>query len=96
MENSFDVIKVDPDGTLIWVEAAETVGDAKLRVRELIAGSPGEYFVFDQTTREMVALFYPRTEAEQLCLMSADEPEQCGSNAPVDESAAALSLSEVM
>jgi hypothetical protein len=76
VESSFDVIKVNTDETLIWVEAAENLLSAKNRARELVSGSSDEYLVFDRGARKLVALFSPRSEAEHFYseLESGDMP----------------------
>ncbi len=55
--NPFDIIKVLNDDRLAWVEAAEELSAARLRVWELLADSPGEYIVFNQQTKTLVAHF---------------------------------------
>ena len=55
--NPFDIIKVLSDDSLAWVEAAEELSAARLRVWELLADSPGEYIVFNQETKTLVAHF---------------------------------------
>lgn len=55
--NPFDIIKVLSDDSLAWVEAAEELSAARLRVWELLADSPGEYIVFNQQTKTLVAHF---------------------------------------
>jgi hypothetical protein len=55
--NSFDIIKVLNDDTLAWVEAADELSTARIRVWELLAHSPGEYIVFNQDTKTLVAHF---------------------------------------
>ena len=58
MENNpFDIIKVLTDDSLAWVEAADDLSSARLRVWELLADSPGEYIVFNQETKTLVAHF---------------------------------------
>ena len=57
MENSFDIMKVLADDSLAWMEAAEELSAARLRVWELLADSPGEYIVFNQETKTLVAHF---------------------------------------
>ena len=58
MENNpFDIIKVLADDTLAWVESAEELSAARIRVWELLACSPGEYIVFNQQTKTLVAHF---------------------------------------
>lgn len=55
--NPFDIIKVLSDDSLAWVEAAKELSAARLRVWELLADSPGEYIVFNQQTKTLVAHF---------------------------------------
>lgn len=57
MENSFDIMKVLSDDSLAWLEAAEKLSAARLRVWEMLADSPGEYIVFNQETKTLVAHF---------------------------------------
>lgn len=57
MENPFDIMKVLSDDSLAWLEAAEELSAARLRVWELLADSPGEYIVFNQETKTLVAHF---------------------------------------
>jgi hypothetical protein len=57
VKNSFDIMKVLSDDSLAWLEAAEELGAARLRVWELLADSPGEYIVFNQETKTLVAHF---------------------------------------
>lgn len=55
--NPFDIIKVLTDDTLAWVEAMEELSAARVRVWQLLAGSPGEYIIFNQETKTLVAHF---------------------------------------
>ena len=55
--NPFDIIKVLSDDSLAWLEAAEELSAARVRVWELLADSPGEYIVFNQETKTLVAHF---------------------------------------
>jgi hypothetical protein len=57
VENPFDIIKVLSDDSLAWVEAAEELSAARARVWELLADSPGEYIIFNQKTKTLVAHF---------------------------------------
>jgi hypothetical protein len=57
VENPFDIMKVLPDDSLAWMEAAQELSAARLRVWELLADSPGEYIVFNQETKTLVAHF---------------------------------------
>jgi len=57
VENPFDIMKVLSDDSLAWLEAVEELSAARLRVWELLADSPGEYIVFNQETKTLVAHF---------------------------------------
>jgi hypothetical protein len=50
----YDILKKDVLGYPIWVEAAEDLRKAIVRIEELALHSPGEYFVFNQQTSEVV------------------------------------------
>lgn len=52
---SFDILKRHGDGSLIWLEAAAELAHARDRLQQLYAVSPGEYFVFDQKSQQIVA-----------------------------------------
>ena len=51
---AYDILKKDA-ADMVWVEAVHDLQTAKLRVKELAAGSHGEYVIFDQRTRKIVA-----------------------------------------
>ena len=38
------------DGEYVWKAPAESLEDAKAKIKELAARSPGEYMIFSQTT----------------------------------------------
>jgi hypothetical protein len=57
VENPFDIIKVLANDRLAWVEATQELSAARLRIWELLADSPGEYIVFNQETKTLVAHF---------------------------------------
>jgi hypothetical protein len=57
LENTFDIMKVLSDDSLAWLEAAEELSAARIRVWELLADSPGEYIIFNQETKTLVAHF---------------------------------------
>ena len=50
MHLPFDILKKQRDGSFRWFETVNDLGSAKIRIRELIALSPGDYVVFDQRT----------------------------------------------
>jgi hypothetical protein len=51
---AYDILKKDA-AHLVWVEAVHDLEIAKARVRQLAANSNGEYVIFDQRTRKIVA-----------------------------------------
>jgi hypothetical protein len=50
MHLPFDILKKERDGSFRWFETANDLGSANIRIRELVALSPGDYVVFDQRT----------------------------------------------
>ena len=50
-----DILVRHNDGDYIWLEAANDLEAAKARLQELSANNPGEYFIFDQRTQQVVA-----------------------------------------
>jgi hypothetical protein len=52
---SFDILRRHSDGSFIWVEAAAELSLAKDRLQQLYSATPGEYFVFDQKSQQIVA-----------------------------------------
>ena len=53
--NPFDILRRHRDGSLLWLEAAADLQVAKSRLQQLYASSPGDYFVFDQGSQQVVA-----------------------------------------
>jgi hypothetical protein len=52
---SYDILRRHSDGSFIWLEAASELSHAKDRLQQLFAATPGEYFVFDQKSQQIVA-----------------------------------------
>jgi hypothetical protein len=80
VENPFDIMKVLSDDRLAWVEAADELSAARLRICELLADSPGEYIVFNQETKQLVSHFTAWEPVESLLGFEEDvleplEPE---------------------
>jgi hypothetical protein len=42
----FDIFKRQPGGSVRWLGVVMNLEDAKIRVKELAASCPGEYFIF--------------------------------------------------
>ena len=49
-----DIFKKDLSGNPIWVGAVGDLENARLRLSRSASLVPGEYFIFDQRTREIV------------------------------------------
>lgn len=73
MRNPIDIIRVQSDETLLWMEAADNLTDAKFRARELILNSPGEYIVYDRETQRLISLFSPRPSRLPSDLLEFDQ-----------------------
>ena len=54
MEMKFDIFLRLPDGKPLWVEAVEELEKAKLHVQRMIEVSPGEYFIFNSRTGQIL------------------------------------------
>ena len=54
---AFDILLKRDASDVVWIEAASDLEAAKSRVRELAASCKGEYVIFDQRTRKVVAEF---------------------------------------
>jgi hypothetical protein len=52
---SLDIFKKDSHGNPIWVGATQNIDDARNHLNRLALALPGEYFAFDQRTRQIVA-----------------------------------------
>jgi len=59
---SYDILKKDA-AALVWVEAVNDLEAAKVRIQQLAARSEGEYVIFDQRTRQIVARINAPTHA---------------------------------
>jgi hypothetical protein len=52
---SLDIFRKDAQGNPIWVGTTQDMDDARDHLNRLALALPGEYFVFDQRTRQVVA-----------------------------------------
>jgi hypothetical protein len=50
-----DILKRLKDGSFVWIEAVSDLRVAEERIAYLAGADPGEYFVFDQRSQEIVA-----------------------------------------
>ena len=60
-----DILRRERDGSFLWMEAVGDLEGAKARLEELVVAAPGEYFVFDQRSQEIVAKVVSRTANTQ-------------------------------
>ncbi len=51
---SLDIFKEDLRGSPVWVDAVRDLENARLRLSQLASAIPGNYFVFDQRTRQIL------------------------------------------
>jgi hypothetical protein len=54
MEMKFDIFLRLPDGKPLWVEAVEGYEKAKVHIQKLTQASPGEYFIFNSKTGQIL------------------------------------------
>ena len=52
----FDILRVLNDGAPLWMEAAQTLEEAKARVQQLAATLPGSYVIFSQKTGKKILI----------------------------------------
>ena len=50
-----DILKRQSDGGFVWIEAANDLPAAAQRISQLADAEPGEYFVFDQRSQQIVS-----------------------------------------
>ena len=50
-----DILKRQSDGSFVWIEAVSDLRAAEERISHLSLVDPGEYFVFDQRSQQIVA-----------------------------------------
>jgi len=55
----YDILKKQRNGSFVWIEAVGNLRTATHRIEELAGRSPGEYWVFDQRTLNIVARTAP-------------------------------------
>jgi len=73
----FDIFKVDT-GSIRWLEAAEDLERAKVRVRVLAASSPGEYLIFNHQTGKRVSI---KPQSKRIVFQIGDEEKELNARA---------------
>jgi hypothetical protein len=48
MTAPFDIFQAESNGSVRWLGSAENIADAKARIQEQPANSPGEYLILNQ------------------------------------------------
>jgi hypothetical protein len=61
-----DIFRKDVQGNPVWLDCVKDLETARFRMDRLALVSPGEYFVFDQRTHQIVASLF-RPTADQFC-----------------------------
>ena len=56
MEMTFDIFLRLPDGKPLWVEAVDGFEKAKRQVEKLVEAAPGDYFIFNSRTGQILQL----------------------------------------
>jgi len=56
MKTRFDILKEDPPGEYLWLEAVATLDLAASRAETLAAGGTGRIIIFDQEMQAKVPL----------------------------------------
>jgi hypothetical protein len=54
MQTPYDMLRKDPDGSFIWLEAATDLAVARARLRDLASRVPGDYVLFDRVKQETI------------------------------------------
>ncbi len=54
MDLGFDIFRTLDGGTPLWIKQVATLDDGKKHLDELISATPGEYFIRDASTGEIV------------------------------------------
>jgi Protein of unknown function (DUF2934) len=67
MAPPLDIVRIDPDGRVLWCGAVESLVAAKARIQKLALSSPGEYLILDQDTgnRVLVMLLGVSTQSQR-------------------------------
>ena len=53
--DTFDIFSGVADRDAMWIEAVDGIEEATARMRQIAADSPGDYFVFDVSSRSILA-----------------------------------------
>jgi hypothetical protein len=59
----FDIFRTEGTGSVLWIGSAASVTEAKARIRQQSAGSPGEYLLLNQQTGTKLVIKLDETDA---------------------------------
>jgi len=59
MIDAFDIFRAQADGSVLWRDSAPTLDRANARIRQLAAGSPGDYILVNQQTGTKLIVLDP-------------------------------------
>ncbi len=54
MDLGFDIFRTLDDGTPLWIKQVASLDDGKKHLEALMSAAPGEYFIRDASTGEIV------------------------------------------
>jgi hypothetical protein len=54
MTSKYDIFKKTPDNSVVWVEEADDISQARKRLITLASVAPAEYRLFDQSRLQFV------------------------------------------
>jgi len=54
MDFGYDIFRKLEDGAPLWIKQVATLDGAKLSLEALVSNAPGEYFIRDASTGEIV------------------------------------------
>jgi hypothetical protein len=60
----FDIFRLDKDGSLHWLQTAESLQAAQLRIEVLGLSAPGQYVVFSQKTGHKTVITAGKRQAD--------------------------------
>jgi hypothetical protein len=66
MNSHLSIFRKDVRGNPVWLDCVKDLETARFRLNELASVIPGEYFVFDQRTHQIVASLV-RPTSGQFC-----------------------------
>jgi hypothetical protein len=73
MIDPFDILRVEEDGSVLWLETAPSLEKAKSRVEELASSSPFEYMIFSHQTQAQIVIRLDSGERERPACRPAAE-----------------------